>query len=375
MSTFSPSSPQEARRLEAPARPTVPDAAPEEGFDHVARLAARWLDVPIALVTPLDEDRQWFRSCVDVDGRETDRDAAFRAHNHAGAALLVVEDAPADPRFADNPLVTGPPGIRFYAGAPLVAPGGHVLGVLGVADTAPRSAAAMDLDVLGDLAGVVGTELVLRGRTRRVQALARELRQAQETGRSALSRLLQEDLRQVLQAVRMTLETVSGSGDLSEGQSRRLGRAAADLDAATDIIRDLAARFAPPVGHQPLRETLRWLADRMAADHGLSVSIRGEEPELGEELTTLMYRLVRECLFAARRDGGAETARIRLEQTEDRLRLTIEADGPGAELAGRAQGHVLRRLRARIEALGGRVQGHPGVGVTVEGPWPSRARR
>ena len=370
MSSPRSSSSRESRRLEALARYNILDTAPEEGFDRVTRLAARWLDVPIALVTLLDKSRQWFKSCVGLDVRETDRDVAFCVHNLAGTELLVVEDARTDPRFADNPLVTGPPGIRFYAGAPLVTPDGHVLGALCVIDTVPRRAAAMDLDVLWDLAGVVVTELELRERTRRVQALTRELRRAQETGRSELSQLLQEDLRQVLQAARMTLETVSGTGDLSDTQTRRLERAAGDLGAATDIIRGLSARFAPPVEHQPLRDTLEWLADRMEADHGLSVSVRGHEPTLGPEgaLKVLIYRLVREYLFAARQDGEANQAHVRLTETGGRLRLTVEDDGPWPDPTGADRGRALRRLRAQIEALGGRVQGGPGAGLTIEGP-------
>ncbi len=98
------------------------------------------LAAPIATVSLVDQSRQWFKSAVGLDLRWTPRSAAFSAHAIASGDLLVVPDAAADQRFLDNPLVTGAPGIRFYAGAPLTTPDGHRLGALCVMDTAPRPA-------------------------------------------------------------------------------------------------------------------------------------------------------------------------------------------------------------------------------------------
>jgi len=160
---MTPSSPSgESKRLRSPARYDVPDASLEEGFNRVIRLAARWLKVPVALVTLLDEEHRRLTFDGDLSLAETPREGAFCLDPLLGPGLLVVEDAATDPRFADHPLVTGTPVIRFYAGVPLMAPDDHVVGALCVIDTDPRRAETMDLDVLHDLAGIVVSELKLR---------------------------------------------------------------------------------------------------------------------------------------------------------------------------------------------------------------------
>ncbi|MFB6246996.1 MAG: GAF domain-containing protein, partial [Salinibacter sp.] len=118
--------PEETERLAALRRYDILDTPPEEQFDRIVRLATRWFDVPISLVTLLSETRLWFKACKGLDCRETPREVSFCKHNVYDEEVLVVEDATEDPRFHDHPMVTGPPEIRFYAGAPLVAPGGHV---------------------------------------------------------------------------------------------------------------------------------------------------------------------------------------------------------------------------------------------------------
>lgn len=159
----SPSSPSpRSGRLAALHRYGILDTPPEAAYDRLTDLAAEWLDVPIALMTLLDDERQWFKSCVGLDYRETRRDISFCVHNLDDEELLVVENASNDPRFADNPLVTGPPHIRFYAGAPLVTPNEHILGSLCVIDTTPRSLSDPEADALQSLAAIAVDELELR---------------------------------------------------------------------------------------------------------------------------------------------------------------------------------------------------------------------
>ena len=115
------------------------DSDPEPLFDSMAQLVCRHFGTPIALVSLVDKDRQWFKARAGIEVQETPRDQAFCAHAIMEPDVLVVLDASRDPRFADNPLVTKEPKIRFYAGAPLVTDGGFKLGTLCVIDTLPRT--------------------------------------------------------------------------------------------------------------------------------------------------------------------------------------------------------------------------------------------
>ena len=168
--------PEEGERLAALRGLGILDTSPEADFDHVVRLAARLLDVPIALISLVDQDRQWFKSVIGLDGvTETPRELAFCDHAIRGQDVMVVPDATEDPRFAGNPLVTGEPGIRFYAGAPLITSDGHALGTLCVIHRVPHQALSdRDAQILAELAGFIRDKLELRREVLRSKALAEQ---------------------------------------------------------------------------------------------------------------------------------------------------------------------------------------------------------
>jgi len=149
----------EAARLAALYELLILDTPPEERFDKIAQFAASEFDVPIVLITLLDSERQWFKARVGTDVCETGRDISFCSHAILRDDVMVVEDALQDPRFADNPLVTGAPHIRFYAGAPLTLPSGLRLGTLCLIDRRPRTLDALDLGILGTLRDLAVMEL------------------------------------------------------------------------------------------------------------------------------------------------------------------------------------------------------------------------
>lgn len=138
------------------------DSLPEPAFDRITRLATRLLGVPMALVSLVDRDRQWFKSRVGLAATETPREQAFCAHAILQTGPFVVTDALEDARFADNPLVTGALGLRFYAGVPIRTAGGLALGTLCALDQRPRTLSADDLQTLQDLADMVSQEVQLR---------------------------------------------------------------------------------------------------------------------------------------------------------------------------------------------------------------------
>jgi diguanylate cyclase (GGDEF)-like protein/PAS domain S-box-containing protein len=152
----------ETARLAALASFGILDTPTEGAFDDLTALAAQLCDTPIALVTLVDGDRQWFKSAVGLPVCETSRDISFCSHALAQREVMVVTDTLLDPRFADNPAVRGEPHFRFYAGAPLVTPDGYVLGTLCVLDIQPRSLSALQLQQLAALSRQVMGQLLLR---------------------------------------------------------------------------------------------------------------------------------------------------------------------------------------------------------------------
>ncbi|MEO5965269.1 MAG: sensor domain-containing diguanylate cyclase [Candidatus Limnocylindrales bacterium] len=157
--TAAPKPPDEAARLAQLRALALLDSYPEERFDRITRLAQRLFDVPIALVTLVDEDRQWFKSRQGLDVTETPREAAFCAHAILGEEVMQVPDSMTDERFATNPLVVGDPNIRFYAGCPIEGPGGAKLGTLCVIDREPRQLTDDEVNLLRDLAQMVEREI------------------------------------------------------------------------------------------------------------------------------------------------------------------------------------------------------------------------
>ena len=135
------------------------DTPPEERFDRYTRIAAELFSVPTALISLVDRDRQWFKSRHGLEEAEQSRETAFCAHAILDHAMLLVPDALEDSRFADNPLVTGLPRVRFYAGAPLAAPDGSLVGTLCLIDQRARQLDEQQLGLLRDLADLVEAEL------------------------------------------------------------------------------------------------------------------------------------------------------------------------------------------------------------------------
>lgn len=170
---------RETDRLAALRALRILDTEPDERFDRLAAFACNIFRVPIALVSLVDENRQWFKSCVGLDLAETDRSMSFCAHAVTADRMLVIEDAFADERFADNPLVTGPPGIRFYAGAILHAPDTTLaLGTLCVIDCVPRAFSAYDRSILAELATLVEEQFAITEERRGLRQYEAVLRAA-----------------------------------------------------------------------------------------------------------------------------------------------------------------------------------------------------
>ena len=152
----------EKQRLQALRDLLILDTPPEERFDRISAFAAKEFDVPMALVSLVDRDRQWFKSEVGMGVRETPIDASICAHAILGTQPLIVEDTYNDLRFHDNPVVINNPQIRFYAGQPLFSEEGQPLGTLCLIDPAPRQLSNKQLRLFIDMATLVEGYLKLR---------------------------------------------------------------------------------------------------------------------------------------------------------------------------------------------------------------------
>lgn len=171
----------EQARLAALYRYQILDTAPERAFDSIVQIASRLAGTPIALISFVDTDRQWFKARLGLDEQEMDRCIAFCGHTILDDEVLEVCDALLDPRFKENPLVIGPPGLRYYAGAPIVTREGLKLGSLCIIDTVPRTPLSKDdRRALKNLAALVVDQLeqrvTLKERADHFAALTHEIR-------------------------------------------------------------------------------------------------------------------------------------------------------------------------------------------------------
>lgn len=248
--------PDEANRLLALRALKILDTPEEESFDRLTRMAANIFGTPTALISLVDGRRQWFKSRVGFESRETDRSVSLCAHALGDSEPLVVPDAAADPRFADNPLVTGQPYIRFYAGAQLRTTAGFDLGTLCIIDTEPRQhPTARQLSLLQDLAE---TATLLMEQRRMVmdyeahaEARARaedKMRHAKEAAESATAEMralfsrVSHDLRTPLGAISGFAELLAET-PLSEDQKsdvEEIRRAGRDLLVMIDSLLQVA---------------------------------------------------------------------------------------------------------------------------------------
>jgi len=264
----------ESERLAALRSCRILDTPPEQRFDDLTLLASRITEAPIALVSLVDKNRQWFKSTVGLDAVETPRDQAFCAYAILmPTSPLIVPDASKDPRFSDNPLVTGAPGIRFYAGTPLLDDQGMALGTLCVIDTAPRTLSSEQLESLAAIGRQVSAQLHL---TRLVNALQQQNEEQARNYRQMISYKSQlEDSITELERL-STTDTLTGLCNrrafnnhlqMELERSVRYEAALALIMVDLDHFKDINDQHGHPVGDQVLAsfgELLR--ADRRNSD-------------------------------------------------------------------------------------------------------------
>jgi signal transduction histidine kinase/CheY-like chemotaxis protein len=222
--------PDEELRLHALRNLNILDTDAEERFDRLTRLAQRLLNVPIVLVSLVDSNRQWFKSCQGLDARETARSISFCGHAILEDCIFIISDALCDPRFADNPLVTGKPNIRFYAGQPLKALNGSRVGTLCVIDTKPRNLTQTDIDSLKDLGILVETELNNLERVKAFQIIDK----AKSEFVATMSHEIRTPMNAIIGMSRLCLQT-----NLDEKQRQYISKVSQSAEGLLRIINDI----------------------------------------------------------------------------------------------------------------------------------------
>lgn len=244
------------------------DTLPEQAYDDIALLAARICRTPIALISLVGRERQWFKAEIGLGTRETPRAVSFCAHALLGEEVMVVPDAEQDPRFADNPLVQGGPRIRFYAGAPLVSPDGAALGTLCVIDRQPRQLGEEEAQALAALARQVMAQLELRREVRERQRYQEQL----EAANAQLKELAERDELTGLANRRVLLRYL----DTELQRARRSGEPTSLILLDVDEFKAYNDTFGHLAGDEVLRR-LGGLLPRLLRASDLAARYGGEE--------------------------------------------------------------------------------------------------
>ena len=326
----------EAHRLWALRQYEILDSEREALFDDVTKLAASVCDAPIALISLVDSSRQWFKACEGLEAKQTARSVAFCAHAILQPGLFVVPDAREDPRFADNPLVAGPPHIRFYAGAPLFTAEGFGLGTLCVIDTRPRALTDEQAKALQLMRNHVLKLLDIRLKARELAELNREL--------DAYSYAVSHDLRAPVRAVAgfagILREDHGASLDEDalelvadiEGAARRMGRLIDDLLYLSRAVRAPISRESVDLG--ALAEASVARLRKAHPDDGTVVDIQpgmrvlGDARLLGLALDNLIGNAWKYSATAAE-----PTISIGTKAEEDEVCFFVRDNGVGFDMA------------------------------------------
>ena len=364
-----PLPPDEGTRLQLLRALEILDTPPEEAYDSLTALAAEICEVPIALVSLVDRDRQWFKSRYGLEAPETPREVAFCAHAILDDGLLVVEDAENDPRFVGNPLVTGDPLVKFYAGAPLALSGGEKLGTLCVIDHRPRSLSEAQRRALLTLSQQVVRLFELRG-----ALLARQdLDRSKDEFITMVSHELRTPLTGVFGALRLlqarpeiqAIEAIHTLVDLATRNASRLNTLAERVVDLAAIRAHGVSLICSPQALEPLLagciDEIKSHSEALGCEFVFEPSgaaelvVDADALRLGQVISNLLSN-------AARASSPGQRVTLGLERRRHSVRIWVRDQGSGVPDSMR---EVLFTEFARADIAYPRISPGAGIGLAV----------
>lgn len=382
----------EAARIARLEQYKILDTPPEDAFDRATRLASRIMDTPIALVSLVDRDRQWFKSRLGLDVPETPRDVAFCAHAIMTTDPLVVSDALKDDRFADNPLVAEQPKIRFYAGAPLTTRDGFNIGTLCAIDMEPHTPTESQVEALQDLAQMVVDELDLRATGRMALEDVARRKQLDEM-KSAFVTSVNHELRTPLTSIIGSLKLLLSGAmeELPPQTADMLDIANRNADHLLSLVNDLLDTAKLEAGAMEfdfvtldLVALVREAVDSLhtfAIDKHVTIEVTPNQPDIPlladkRGLLQVVMNILSNAIQVSPDKGRIQ---VSLTEAKGQVRIDVTDEGPGLARADVArifdkfmQGHATAKLGLKSTGLGlsiskSIVEAHGGT-ISVDSP-------
>lgn len=336
------------------------DTPPEEKFDRITKIAQIIFDVSIALVSLVDVNRQWFKSCAGLSSRETPRSMSFCAHAILKDEILVVEDATKDERFSDNPLVTGEPYIRFYAGKPLLGSDNNMLGTLCIIDRQPRKLSRGDKSILTDLGKWVENEFKtitltneLKEKTTKLMEAERELRKQnidleneikQKTEQllktekmsvlGTMASRLAHDLKNPLSIIQTYSEILSTQledkmDDTMKQRCNLLKNSILDMHRIIEDTLDFVRTTNLNTSNHSILNLLKNSINNLSVPETVEISLPSNDFEIicdGRKIEAVFSNMLMNSVQAINDSGNIV---IRIDEEPSKIKIYIEDSGPG----------------------------------------------
>jgi signal transduction histidine kinase len=355
----------EAARLAALESYDILDTERECAYDDFTMLAAHICDTPIALISLIDRQRQWFKSHIGLDTGHTPREQAFCAHAIVDNRTLVVADATKDERFDDNPLVTGRPDIRFYAGAPLVTGDGYGLGTLCVIDRVPRALSDAQIRALEALSRQLMAHLELR----RAMTTLREHEDAKKKFAANVSHELRTPLTSIRGALALVLDIEQAVDEDSKELLTAAHRSANRLLSLVNDLLDLEKVGSGELSVQKKPCLLQAVLDRametvrpIAADAGVQLNVATSDMQMVADQDRMAQVVINLLANAVRFSPRGGTVSVGVAPDGDHVHITVDDQGPGVPMQFRDT--IFEPFR-QVQGSAAHKKGGTGLGLAI----------